>query len=77
VRPRVQPLPGIVRHLPGDEDEIVADDGRHEARAGGRADAWWIDLWISRPGITAISEVEILVSAAKQRSITTEVLGGM
>jgi hypothetical protein len=32
VRPRVQPMPGVVRHLPGDEDEIVADDSRHEAR---------------------------------------------
>jgi hypothetical protein len=26
---------------------------------------------------TAISELEIVVSAAKQRSMTTEVLGGM
>jgi hypothetical protein len=33
-----------MRHLPGDEDEIVADDGRNEARAGGRTDTWWIDL---------------------------------
>jgi hypothetical protein len=36
-------------------------------------------LWISypAPGTTAISDVDIVASAAKQRSITTEVLGGM
>jgi hypothetical protein len=34
-------------------------------------------LRISCPGTVAISEVEIVVSVAKQLSITTEVLGGM
>jgi hypothetical protein len=28
-----------MRHLPGNKDEIIADDGRNEARAGGRTDA--------------------------------------
>src|SRR5262249_37947167 len=44
VRPRVEPLAGVVRHLAGDKDEIVAYDGWNEAGAGGRADARWMDL---------------------------------
>ena len=44
VCPRIQPLSSIVRHLPSDEDEIVANDGRHETRTGGRADTRRIDF---------------------------------
>jgi hypothetical protein len=44
MRPRIDALSGIVRHLPGDEDEIVADDDRHEARARGGVDARRMDL---------------------------------
>ena len=33
--------------------------------------------FVPGPGTTAISEVDIVASAAKQRSMTTDVLGGM
>jgi methyl coenzyme M reductase beta subunit len=68
-----------VRHLARNEDKVVADDRRHKAGGWrrGNADGWI--LWISYPasGTTAISDVDIVASAAKQRSMTTEVLGGM
>src|SRR5215813_3546729 len=40
----IEPLSGVVRHLPGDKDRLVADDGRDKPRAWRRADSAWVDL---------------------------------
>jgi hypothetical protein len=66
-----------VRHLPGDEDEVVAHDRRHDPEVGAEATpGGWIFL-ISCPRSTAISEAETVDPPPKMRSMTTEVLGGM
>ena len=44
MRPRVEALPGVVRHLPGDKHKIVAHDRRHKARSRRRGDARRVDL---------------------------------
>jgi hypothetical protein len=67
-----------VRHLPGDEYELVAHHAGTKPEVG--AEATPADGSCGSrtpPRHTAISDVEIVLSAAKQRSMTTEVLGGM
>ena len=76
---RVEPQPGIMRHLARNEDKSwqTTAGTKPEVGADATPDGWI--LWISYPasGTTAISDVDIVASAAKQRSTTTEVLGGI
>src|SRR5260370_26771461 len=41
---RIETGAWVVRHLPGDKDELVADDGRDKARSRRRGDARRVDL---------------------------------
>jgi hypothetical protein len=68
-----------VRHLPSDEDELVADYRRDKTGSWRRGDPGRVDLvyLVSASGTTAISNVDIVDPPPKQRSITTDVLGGM
>ena len=76
---RVEPQPGIVRLWPATKTKSWQTTAGTKPEVGAEAtpDRWI--LWISYPasGTTAISDVDIVASAAKQRSMTTEVLGGM
>ena len=75
---RVETGTGVVRHLPRDTNSLQITAGTKpevgaEATPGGWI--WWISYLA--PGITAISEVDIVDRPPKQRSMTTDVLGGM
>jgi hypothetical protein len=78
-RARVETRAGVVRHLPGDEYELVADHGWDKTGSRRRGDPGRVDLvyLVSASGTTAISDVDIVDPPPKQRSITTDVLGGM
>src|SRR5260370_27001535 len=41
---RIETGAWVVRHLPGDKDELVADDGRDKARSRRRGEARRVDL---------------------------------
>src|SRR5947208_16321587 len=44
MRPRVEDLPWVLRHLAGDKHKIIAHDRRHKARSRRRGDPRRVDL---------------------------------
>jgi hypothetical protein len=74
-----RPVPGLCAICPATKTNSLQTTAGTKPEVGAEATpGGWI-LRISYPasGITAISEVEIVDATPKQRSMTTDVLGGM
>src|SRR4029077_16166661 len=73
------PVPGLCAICPATKTKSLQTTAGTKPEVGADATpgGWILRMSRCAPGTTAISEVEIVLSAAKQRSMTTEVLGGM
>ena len=70
-RTRVETLHRVMRHLPRDENKLVAPYCRDEPSGWRRGNAMWIHLaeFPARLGITATSEIEIVELASRNTSV--------